>query len=363
MKPGRLKTKVTAREVEHRYLDALATLRRGDLNGAKLQLLDVCSTGCRLNEVHPLNLLIYMDSLAATLVRLGDRENAKTVLLTVLSARESSLCQEDPSPTLSTASVLVTGYLNDEKWVEALPLQRGIVSVLRKGQRDGKVDTLLASSLLAVMLVETGNLNEARVLLQTLVTAFVLTLGREHPETLRMFLLLGLVLERQGDPVGARAVINRSFARALEHLGEGHEITVRLGTKLAALLLLSKQNHAASAMLIQILPVSERTTGPESSITLTNLNNLAIAIWNQGKRELARSVAEELVRRKISAHGEAHPETKRAIQQLSQMELKLSDRNAGTETSDEIEWEQRGEVGDLPFLIRLRGVQKRQWRQ
>ena len=217
-------------------------------------------------------------------MRLGERENAKSLVLTLLAARERSPRGEDQDATLSTAGVLVTSYLNDEMWTEALPLQEGIVTLLRAQRSGTDREMLLACSLLAVMLVEAGELTRSRVLLQVTANAFAKAFGRADVETLRMFLLLGLVLERQEDTLGARAVIERSFDLARTDLGEDHEITVRFGTKLACLLLRASRHTEARAVLMDVLPVSERTTGRERATTLTNLNNLAVAIWNQGQK-------------------------------------------------------------------------------
>ena len=353
-----------AKSAAQEYAQALSLLRAGDLKGAKLRLLDICQESCKNPGMDQPSTLLYLDSLAATLVRLGERENARTILLTVLSARLNAAPREDSSPTLSTASVLVTSYLNEDRWSDALPVQESVVALLKAQRSEKDAEMLLAGSLLAVMFVETGSLERARALLQVSATAFVQAFGREHPETLRQFLLLGLVLERQGDSTGARGVIERSYALARAHLGESHETTVRLGTKLASLLLRSKQHAEARALLIDVLPTAERTTGQESSITLTNLNNLAVAIWNQGQQALARSLTEELVRRKIAAQGEEHPDTRQAIQQLALMERLSQAIPDGTDPgATTLEWEGQSEIGEASIVVRLRSFPKRHWKQ
>lgn len=342
------------------FTQAQTMLRQGDLKAAKAKLVEICERSTRISGADHSTTLTFFDSLAATLLRLGEHDDAKELLVALLEARLEFYSPDNVDATLSTASVLVTHYLNSESWAAAVPVQERIVSLLRRLRGELNPETLLAASLLAVMYVEAGDLPRARVLLQVVSGANTIAFGREHNETLRMFLLLALVLERQDDLLGARAVLERSYAIALREQGEEADLTIRFGTKLAGILLRLQDYGEARRLLTDVLPVSERVAGKNNTTTLTNLNNLAVAIWEQGHKRLAYSVAEELVRRNREAFGSEHARTLQAQEQLDKMaEAVAGGQSAPSDTGSVTGLQIEGTLnfGESSIVLRLRGFQ------
>jgi len=341
------------------FTQAQTMLRRGELQAAKAKLIDLCERSARVSGAHNASTLAFADSLAATLMRLGEFDQARSLLTPLLETRLKWFSPQDVDATLSTASVLVTHYLNSDNWAGAVPVQEQIVALLRRLRGELNPESLLALSLLSVMYVEAGELAKARVLLQVASGAHAIVFGREHAETLRMFLLLGLVLERQHDPMGARAVLERSYAIALREHGEEHELSLRFGTKLGGVLLNLKEYGEAKRVLMDVLPVCERVTGKSSVTTLTNLNNLAVAIWEQGQHGLGYSVAKEVFERNSDAFGAGHQRTVQAEQQLKRMQEGLENPQPEPQEDTVMGVQMEGTVnfGESSILLRLRGFQ------
>ncbi len=241
-----------------KFTQAQSLVRNNDLPSARALLDSICEASARVLGPDNEATLTYMDSLAATLVRMGEARSAKALLLDLLARRGARLSGQDCSTTLANASVLVTTLLNNGEWQEAEPLQRTLVETLRNQRGASDPETLLASSLLATILVASGELTRARILLQSICGCFAATLGRAHNETLRVFFLLGTVLMREGDDLAARAVLERSYNIAKHCATLDQMVSLRLGSELVTVLVKLRDYAAARAVLNEILPACER---------------------------------------------------------------------------------------------------------
>ncbi|MBV9268381.1 MAG: tetratricopeptide repeat protein, partial [Acidobacteriaceae bacterium] len=173
-------------------------------------------------------------SLVATLFRLGELEPARSLILQLLNLRLGSSSDSDCVSTVATASAIVTRLLDLKCWSEAVEIQEAVVRLLRhvRGERD--LDTLREVWLLAIIVLELGDIRQARLLLQCIVTPFSRLLGRTHSETLRAFSFLAALMAAQGDCTSARAILQRSYTVAIES-GIDPAVICNLSGELSAL--------------------------------------------------------------------------------------------------------------------------------
>jgi tetratricopeptide (TPR) repeat protein len=308
-----------------KFTQAQTFLRDNDLLSAKTLLLHIYGASRKVSGSNHHATLLYLDSLAATLVRLGDHSAARQTIAELLARRQGLSQPSECSATLATASVLVTSLLNAAQHHEALPIQEGILALLRQVRRENDPETLLATSLYATILIECGELSPARLLLEKIYKQFVDTLGRDHNQTLTVGFLLGAVMARQGDNLPAKTVLERAYPIA-KHVASRDSLTVRLGTELGTVLVRLRDYFAAQKVLSDLLPACESADGDNGSHTLTNLNNLAISLWEQGNLEQGLGMQEELVRRRMRRYGSAHRETVESMKTLAVMHSRLDRR-------------------------------------
>src|ERR1019366_2998202 len=120
------------------------------------------------------------------------------------------------------------------------------------------------------------------------------SLGPEHPHTAASLDHLALLLEDQGNLVGARPLCERALAIREKVLGPEHPFTAESLSNLAGML--QKQGDLVSARPLQerALAIREKALGPEHANTAMSLNNLAHPVYVRTRKSFG------LMTRKLS---------------------------------------------------------------
>ena len=93
---------------------------------------------------------------------------------------------------------------------------------------------------LARLLHKKGRFEEAEPLYRNALAVYEKSCGPEHSETANVMGMLAVLVEINGDPSGAKLLLGRAYNIAAKALGESHPTTLKMKTRLNALMLRSE---------------------------------------------------------------------------------------------------------------------------
>jgi tetratricopeptide (TPR) repeat protein len=190
----------------------------------------------------------------------------------------------------------VAATLDDSSREEAEALMRAGVETLRPHFAAGREGQRLAAALrnLAILLVESGRLDEAVVMQREALEVTRKACGEAHPDVAESQITLAMMLEMQSDPAGAVELLRAAVPtlRKLspssdEHLGTA---LLRLGTLLGGY---SKFDEAET-VLTEAVEVNRRVHGALGEKTVDSISVLGAVLTMLGRRAEATALIEEL---------------------------------------------------------------------
>ncbi|GEM_PF-1564732 len=147
--------------------------------------------------------------------------------------------------------------------------------------------------------------------------------GQRHSLTLEAMATLGSLYRQSGRHDEAVALLKRLHEQNQAVYGSQSEMTLAAANNLAIAYIEASRFRQALELLQQILPVMQARLGREHRNTLTALNNLAVAYRELGQRRKALPVLEEVLKRRIEKLGQSHPRTIVTMVNLGQVYLDL----------------------------------------
>ncbi|WP_137173627.1 tetratricopeptide repeat protein [Massilia sp. HP4] len=236
------------------------------------------------------------------------RDEARACLQESLALRERLLGDEHPATRAGRAALaallLENGDLHDARRHYDLLVQ----ACMRKAGPDDP-ETLAARSQLARALAGLGEGERALALHEQVVSTCERALGAEHLVTLDCLEDLAHSLVQQREFERARIVHERVLDARRRGQGGEHADTLRCGQRLALLLGETGELGNARRMLESVLRAHERHDGPDAAGTLAAREALAEILAAQGDLAAVRSIQESLARTRERHLGACHPET------------------------------------------------------
>lgn len=254
-------------------------------------------------------------SLAGHLVRLGQLcrrerryDEARACLDESLGLRQRLLGDDHPATRQGRAALaallLDSGELHDARRHYDLLVQ---ACARKVGTEDP--ETLAARSQLARALAGLGEGERALALHEQVVSTCERALGAEQLVTLDCLEDLAHSLVQQREFERARIVHERVLEARRHRQGAEHADTLRCARHLALLLGETGELGNARRMLESVLRAHERHDGPDAADTLAAREALAEILAAQGDLAAVRSIQESLARTRERHLGAGHPET------------------------------------------------------
>jgi tetratricopeptide (TPR) repeat protein len=145
------------------------------------------------------------------------------------------------------------------------------------------------------------------------------TLNPEHPDTAANLNDLGFLLQIQGDPTGARPLLERALAIREKVLGPEDPDTAESLSNLGLLLQAENNLTGATPLLERALAIREKVLGPKHPDTARSLHNLARLLRAQGDLAGARPLLERALAIREKVLGPKHPDTARSVNNFGQL--------------------------------------------
>jgi tetratricopeptide (TPR) repeat protein len=178
-------------------------------------------------------------------------------------------------------------------------------------------DTATSLAGLAVLLQDQGDLVGARPLYERALAIREKVLGPEHPDTAASLANLALLLEALGDLIGARPLYERALAIREKVLGPEHPDTAESLSDLAFLHQAQGDLAGAQPLYERALAIREKVLGPEHPDTAQSLNNLGFLLQAQGEYAGARPLYERALAIREKMLGPEHPHTATSLTDLA----------------------------------------------
>jgi len=290
-----------------------------------------------------------LSTIGQTLWRLGDLDDAETILRDALPIQAAELGPDHPD-TLSTVTRLASALRAQGELDEALPLfervyerrietvgplhtdtlssQQNVAGIYREvGRTDEALElirdcyekrleldpdspaTFIARSSLAGILRELGRHDESLALNEFNLAEQRRIFGDLHPGTLNAMNSLAVLYRRLDRVDEAEALYEECLDGMREVLGPDHQQTLATAVNLGRLYVQRDQWRRAGDILSDTLERSRRAVGEETSSTLLAIRYLADAKWGLGERDEAMRLAEESAALAERMFGAEHPNT------------------------------------------------------
>jgi len=219
--------------------------------------------------------------------------NAEPLYLRALRIKTKVLGADHPDLAV-TLNNLASLYSNTGAYSKALQMSQRALAIQEKAQQN---DPILAQTLGSIasaydMLEDYAN---AELLYQRALEVSVKLLGEDHPQTLQLLHLEGMLYNRKGEYAKAAAVNERVVAASERVLGE-HPATAAALSSLGEAYRASGAYDKAEPVLQRAAAIFERTMGPNHFEKAENLQELAVLYWASGRAAKAVPVLERVLR-------------------------------------------------------------------
>ena len=240
-------------------------------------------------------------------VRLGRYREAEPHAREALELRRQTLGAHHPQVAESLNDLgLVLQYTGDLG--QARRLLEEAVAVWERALGADHRDLATGLNNLAGVLRLQGEYAAARLLFERALAIRERALGPDHPDLAQSQNNLGVLLESMGVYARARELLERAIEIWQRAFGPDHP-DVAHGLNNLGLLLESTGDFAGARVLLErSLRIREKVLGPVHPDVAASLNNLGILLWVTGDYAGARALLEEAVAMSEQIHGAAHPD-------------------------------------------------------
>jgi tetratricopeptide (TPR) repeat protein len=170
--------------------------------------------------------------------------------------------------------------------------------------------TLLAKNNLGVTLRRLGCLPQARELLESALNDCHRVWGKNHANTMMAMNNLAVALNEEGHAQKASALLTTVLKWRRRTLGEEYTDTIAAMVSLAVALGALQAHEAAQALESKVLKLRQRNLGDDHPATLeamgnlgSTLNNIAVALRNDGNLQDAEPLQFEALAMVVKAYG------------------------------------------------------------
>ncbi|NBB69927.1 MAG: tetratricopeptide repeat protein, partial [Alphaproteobacteria bacterium] len=269
-------------------------------------------------------LLGTRDSLAQTLVELGEREAAIETARRNLEAAARYDVLDDEQYLGLHGSV---GYVlaRSGQLPEALEHFRRQAEGLRELLPEGDPDLAGPLSNLGAALAATGQLEEALDISREVLAIYERAYGRRHPSTLRVMVNIGNMLSHLDRVDEAIAMYEAHNAASREINGPDHPNTLRGMLNLASAMIRVGRPGDGLETVRDVAERRRETLGPEHLDTLTAQELHANALIDLDRHAEALPIIEPVHRLRLDMLGPDHPQTAAAAWWLGRARLGTGD--------------------------------------
>ncbi len=211
---------------------------------------------------------------------------------------------------------------------EARPLYEQALDLRERILGPEHPDTATTLNSLARLLKTQGEYDAAQAHYERALAIREKVLGPKHLRTSSSLNNLAALLRARGEYDAARPLYERALAIREEVLGAEHKSTVQSMRNLAGMFVEADDYDAAVPLCERILAVEERTLGPEHPTTAENLYQLAKALGLQGDYEAAQPHTERALALREKILGPEHPDTARSLNHLGWLLWQAGDLEA-----------------------------------
>jgi tetratricopeptide (TPR) repeat protein len=211
---------------------------------------------------------------------------------------------------------------------------RKAVSVFERLRDVDSAVLLVARENLAAVLIEQGQLDEARSLQEENVAIFRREFGDLFPPTTAAMGNLAVTARRQGDLDRARGLQERVLAIYQQTRGPDDRSTLRAASNLGVTLNGLGDSDAAEAIHRQVLEARRRVLGDDHPHTLQSLTVLASAVARQGRHADAVALEQEAWERRAATLGNDHPVTLTSLHKLAERTAHAGDLRLATSMAE-----------------------------
>jgi tetratricopeptide (TPR) repeat protein len=261
---------------------------------------------------------------AAALVAKGDLNRAKTLLEEVARRR----ARVDGPESVLTLSAL-GDLANVQRLLGDLAGFRATAERVVEGAvhafGEGHPATFAARTKLGLAMVEQGQLQQARALLEDALAGDSPAVA-EAEDRRRAQRLLATVLTGSGDSAYARILLKQTLADSRAVLGDEHPEVYEATGMLAEVEAALGKHDKAARLARAALDGSERTFGQGTPLTLKYLLNAARLSADAGDTDQARTLAERAVDATRTALGPSHPDTLTALSVLGRARMAAGEK-------------------------------------
>ncbi|TAH38037.1 MAG: tetratricopeptide repeat protein [Planctomycetota bacterium] len=255
--------------------------------------------------------LIARFNLASVLESLGDAEQAEAIMAETLP-RMRAVFGDRHLTTAIAMRMLGRLYLTRGRLRDAVPLLEEAVAVVQRVQGERAVDVARFKNSLAIVQLNLMDYPAAAETLRTVVDIYVEQGMIEHVETIGASTSLALALNNSGRAEEAEALYRRIIDDATRVLGPDDKATIIAMNSLGVLLQGSGRFAEAEPLLLRALESLERAYPPEDLDTAITMHNVMRLQSQLGRGEEAAALAPDLVARFERVFGPRHPRTAQA---------------------------------------------------
>jgi len=255
----------------------------------------------RLGEEHA-QTLATSSRLGAVLSDLGSVAEAEALLRGVLEARRRTL--GDVSETAETAAALAHLLQRERRFDEAVALTR---------------EVLATTSILQIVVFGKKDFEEGEALARGVVDGWSVTLGKDHPRTLKAISNLAITLVTRDRNEEAERLLRPTLELQRTALGMAHRDCFSSMRNLASALHLQNRHGEAEQLHSERWEIARRELGQDHRVTLENKSGFAHFLTRIGRHEEAEPLFREVLESRRRVFGEDHRATLRTRAYLARM--------------------------------------------
>ncbi|MEM7086699.1 MAG: tetratricopeptide repeat protein [Bacteroidota bacterium] len=184
---------------------------------------------------------------------------------------------------------------------------------------------------LAVTLQSLGNYNEAKELLEKVITSSEENFGKDHPENITYYSNLALVLQDLGNYIGAKELLEKVTASDEKNFGKEHPNTATSYSNLALVLSTLGDYNQAKELLEKATASDEKNFGKEHPTTAKSYSMLGLLLQDLGDYVGAKELLEKATASDEKNFGKEHPTTAKRYSNLATVLRDLGDYNGAKE--------------------------------